>query len=394
MATNPKIMLVDDDRLVTSALRNLLMLETEFELLVFNDPAEAAREAEGTPVDVVVSDFLMPKMNGVELLGKIRESQPETVRILLTGYADKENAIRAINDVGLYQYREKPWENEDLLLLLKNAVREKGLRAQLSSKVREFNALIERHSKLSDHTEALERDLEMAAEVQRSLLPAALPECEGWRFAAEYQPSAALGGDFYDFARTDGGLIFLLADASGHGAQAALTSMLMRAVFHEVAGDSAAPGEMLVEMNRRLHRFLPGGMYACAGLMLLSDDSVTFANAGLPHPMLLRTQGAVQQLALSGLPLGLFEESMPEAYDCRRVKLAAGDVLIAASDGLGEMRDGAGRFFEDAGMVEVLDGMKGAGAERVLGELLAAADRFRGVERRQDDLTMVGLEKV
>ena len=68
--------------------------------------------------------------------------------------------------------------------------------------------------------------------------------------------------------------------------------------------------------------------------------------------------------------------------------------MIAASDGLGEMRDGAGRFFEDAGMVEVLDGMKGAGAERVLGELLAAADRFRGVERRQDDLTMVGLEKV
>jgi len=387
-------MIVDDDRLVTSALRNLLMLETEYELLVFNDPAEAAVEAEGTPVDVVVSDFLMPEMNGVELLSKIRESQPETVRILLTGYADKENAIRAINEVGLYRYLEKPWENEDLLLLLSNAVREKGLRTQLSSKVREFNALIERHSKLSDRTEALERELAMAAEVQRSLLPEALPECEGWRFAAEYCPSAALGGDFYDFARTDDGLMFLLADASGHGAQAALTSMLMRAVFHEVAGESAAPDGMLVEMNRRLHRFLPGGMYACAGLMLLADDSVTFANAGLPHPLVLRAEGAVQKLALSGLPLGLFESSMPEAYDCRKVELTEGDLLIGASDGLAEMRDAEGRFFEDVSMTEVLNGVKGGGAKHALGELVAAADAFRGDERRQDDLTIVGLEKV
>ena len=265
----------------------------------------------------------MPKMNGGELLEQVRQYQPSTLRILLTGYADKENAILAINEVGLYRYLEKPWENEDLILLLNNGVRERGLRAQLTDKVRELNALIDRHTKLSDHTESLERELEMAAEVQRCLLPGALPSWEGWRFAAHYEASAKLGRDFYDFVRVEGRIVFLLADASGHGAQAALTSMVLRAVFHKVAAQRLPPAEMLVEMIRCLHRFLPNGMYACAGLILLTENELTFANAGLPHPTVIRSDGRMQQPPLSGLPLGIFEGSVPESYDTHSIQLEA-----------------------------------------------------------------------
>ena len=71
------------------------------------------------PVDMVISDFLMPDMNGLEFLSEVKNLCPDTVRILLTGYADRDNAIRAINEIGLFQYLEKPWDNDHLILIIK-----------------------------------------------------------------------------------------------------------------------------------------------------------------------------------------------------------------------------------------------------------------------------------
>ena len=90
------------------------------------------RHLETNPVDVIVSDYLMPKMNGIQLLAKAKELQPEAARVLLTGHADKQSAIQAINDVGLYQYLEKPWDNSQLLLVINSAIE----RTQLLRKLR------------------------------------------------------------------------------------------------------------------------------------------------------------------------------------------------------------------------------------------------------------------
>lgn len=109
-----RIVVVDDDQLVTSSLSGFFALELEVDPLVFNRATEAAAYLARNDVDLIITDFLMPEMNGIELLARARESQPHVPRILLTGYADKENAIRAINDVGVFQYIEKPWENDRL----------------------------------------------------------------------------------------------------------------------------------------------------------------------------------------------------------------------------------------------------------------------------------------
>ena len=74
------------------------------------------------PVDLIVSDYMMPGMNGIQLLGHARRLQPEATRVLLTGHADSASAIRAINEVGLFHYLEKPWDNAQLLLVIKQAV--------------------------------------------------------------------------------------------------------------------------------------------------------------------------------------------------------------------------------------------------------------------------------
>jgi DNA-binding NtrC family response regulator len=122
--TNPQaeVLLVDDEDMVITSVRAFLMLETEFNVHGYTSAAEAVRHLETHPVDVVVSDYLMPNMNGIQMLGHARDLQPEAARILLTGHADKSSAIQAINEIGLYHYLEKPWDNSQLLLILNSAI--------------------------------------------------------------------------------------------------------------------------------------------------------------------------------------------------------------------------------------------------------------------------------
>ncbi len=129
------VLLVDDEEMVVRALESFLTLETSYEVLTFVSPAEALEAVGGHSVQVVVADFMMPEMDGITFLKKVRETQPEATRILLTGYADKENAIRAINETGLYYYLEKPWDNEHLKLVIRNGVERATLFNELSSRV-------------------------------------------------------------------------------------------------------------------------------------------------------------------------------------------------------------------------------------------------------------------
>lgn len=131
----PTVMIVDDEEMVITSVKAFLQLETDYEIRGFTDPEEAARFAQGNTVDVAVSDYLMPKMNGIQLLSKVKESQPEASRVLLTGHADKQSAIQAINQVALFQYLEKPWDNAQLLLVVQSGAERAGLFRDLREKV-------------------------------------------------------------------------------------------------------------------------------------------------------------------------------------------------------------------------------------------------------------------
>ena len=180
------IMLVDDDDIALAALSALFTLETDYQILSFREPREALEEARRAPLDLVISDFLMPQMNGLELLKRIQEVQPDSVGILLTGFADKENAVRAVNEIDLFQYLEKPWDNDQLLLVVRRGLRQKSLTGQLTEKVRELDRLLTEHRNLQERHGSLERELEMAARVHRSLLPESMPDVNGFGFSAFY----------------------------------------------------------------------------------------------------------------------------------------------------------------------------------------------------------------
>jgi DNA-binding NtrC family response regulator len=133
------IVVVDDEEMVLKSLESFLKLATDYRVVVFTSPATALDYIKTSEIDIVVSDYLMPDMDGLTFLDHVKAIKPEVPRIILTGYADKENAIKAINDVGLFQYIEKPWNNDDLLIILRNGIAKKQLVKKLAEKVTEID---------------------------------------------------------------------------------------------------------------------------------------------------------------------------------------------------------------------------------------------------------------
>jgi signal transduction histidine kinase len=136
------VYVVDDDPLVTDSLGTALRLETPYEVATFNSATAALATMPGRPPDVLITDFKMPGLDGLQLLRAVRQGYPDAVLMLLTGYADKESAIRAINEVGIFQYVEKPWDLQDLLLKIQAGLE----RRDLTLRLRAANADLERRN--------------------------------------------------------------------------------------------------------------------------------------------------------------------------------------------------------------------------------------------------------
>jgi DNA-binding NtrC family response regulator len=140
LGTNEKasVLIVDDEEMVITSVRAYLELETNFEVHGFTEPEQAVKFLEGNQVDICVSDYLMPRMSGIQFLMHAKQLQPEATRVLLTGHADKQSAIQAINEVNLYQYVEKPWENAQLLLIIQSGVERAQLMRELQATMSEL----------------------------------------------------------------------------------------------------------------------------------------------------------------------------------------------------------------------------------------------------------------
>ena len=139
MNESGRVVIVDDEEMVLTSIGSFLMLETEYDVHKFLSAKEALSFIKDNDVDLVISDYLMPEMDGIQFLGEVKKHRPEITRIILTGYADKENAIKATNDVGLFQYIEKPWDNEDLRIIIRNGLEKKLLMKQLQEKIEQIN---------------------------------------------------------------------------------------------------------------------------------------------------------------------------------------------------------------------------------------------------------------
>ena len=153
------LMIVDDEPAVVQSVSALLDLETPYQVLTETSAPRALQLIKVRPVDLVISDFLMPELDGIRFLLEVRGLYPESTLILLTGYADKENAIRAINEVGIFHYLEKPWDNDDLLTIIRTGLDKRLQLHRLHERVRELEARVRHLQQLHEESEQRLKEL-------------------------------------------------------------------------------------------------------------------------------------------------------------------------------------------------------------------------------------------
>ena len=187
--------------------------------------------------------------------------------------------------------------------------------------------------------ERIEQELRVARRIQRSLLPEATPELEGWHLDAYYEPAREVGGDFYDFLELEEGRLGLVVgDATGKGMPAALVMATTRGMLRAVAQSLDSPGEVLARVNDALYPDVPSAMFVTCFYAVLDPlaGRLRYANAGHDLPYVLLNGAGAYELRATGMPLGL----MPEmGYEEKETVLREGDSVLFYSDGLVEAHD-------------------------------------------------------
>jgi sigma-B regulation protein RsbU (phosphoserine phosphatase) len=213
------------------------------------------------------------------------------------------------------------------------------------------------YDELSAQRHRLEQELQMAREVQASLLPRQLPRVPGFSFAADWRSAREMAGDFYDiFALPEDRWALVIADVSDKGAPAAMYMAMTRSLIRSSASRNPSPAAALIEVNREIFAHSSSDMFVSVFYAALDarTRSLTYANAGHNPPLLRRANGTLESLPRTGVLIGIMEGLV---LSDASLTLAPGDTLVAYTDGLTDALNPRG---EDYGLARLMAALAGA----------------------------------
>jgi serine phosphatase RsbU (regulator of sigma subunit)/putative methionine-R-sulfoxide reductase with GAF domain len=240
--------------------------------------------------------------------------------------------------------------------------------------------------------ERMEREFQIARDIQRTFLPSELPTHPGWELDVRWRTAREVGGDFYDvFPIPDGRLAILVADVTDKGMSAALYMTVTRTLLRTVCQQVTSPAEILCRVNELLLRDTPHGMFITAFLGILDRQSgvLDYSNAGHNLPICRRADGTMEKLLKSGMPLGILEELVLLGH---QIHLEHGDSLIMFTDGVTESSTSTD-FFGDNRLEEAIRGSAQNSALHLLQSVEDAMSDFLGSEDPADDMTILALHR-
>lgn len=373
------ILIVDDDRLTRKLLCRGLE-EAGFDAVECKDGMEALQAIEGTGASLLVLDYEMPVLNGAQICELIRSNPraelAQTPIILLTGHSNAEHELECLG-AGANDFVTKPVNAAVLRARIETHLRLHDLRRQLQEQNRE----------LEKWRANQELDLEAARLTQHAILPARLPKLAGWDFAAHYRPLIQVGGDIYDWLPlANGSLLVWIADATGHGASAALITTLTKWLFRNAIADELTPAAILRSVHENFYAVFKGKSFMTAACCVLASNTsrVTFCGAGHPPLLIARADGTIQALASASPPLGLDGVAIVEesAADLHR-----GDALLLYTDGLYGVTNAAGSRSTPDEMRSLIAPAAGNAAD-FLTDVVKAVTSHAGEEPFQDDVAV------
>ena len=378
----PKILIVDDEPDLELLIRQRFrrqIREAVYDFVFARNGAEAlGLIRDGGGIDLVLSDINMPVMDGLTLLGHLRGLRPRLGTVIVSAYGDMRN-IRAAMNLGAHDFLTKPIDFHDFELTITKTLRQ-------TEELRQADTT-------RDRLVIVERDLQTAAEIQRSFLPPPLPPGRhaGFELYAAMLPARAVGGDFYDYFLLDPDrLAVVIGDVSGKGVPAALFMAVTRTLLRANAPQAADPGECLARVNRQLLSDSSASLFVSLFYAVLDTRTgkLSYSVGGHPWPYLVRAGGEVSGLEGRGLLVGVFKDA---SFETAQARLGPGDSLFLYTDGVTEAADATKNLFETQRLEEALRQGKGASPEELVSRVIEQVRRFVGGAAQSDDLTALAV---
>ncbi|MEM6938638.1 MAG: SpoIIE family protein phosphatase [Pseudomonadota bacterium] len=395
-----RILVVDDSRLQRSILQKSLG-RWGFDVVEAASGEKALEECARQMPDLIVSDWMMPGMSGLEFCKAFREISKESFAyfILVTSKSEKAEVARGL-DSGADDFLTKPVNADELRARISSGTRIVKMQRELTEKNRLISVTLE---KLQVFHEVLDKDLREAKRMQQSLIRETHKVFDEGKLSLLLRSSGHVGGDLVGFFPAGDHRIGLYSiDVSGHGVSSALMTARLAGYLSAAAPSqnvalakqpdgSYLPREpdLVVEaLNDLVLNEMKTEHYFTLLLVILDPltGHATLSQAGHPHPLIQRADGTVEQDGTGGFPVGLMEGVSFNKFD---VQLYPGDRLLLLSDGVTECPDAEGEMLGEAGLERIVNKLRNVEENVFLEALVWELSRFAGTETFPDDVSGV-----
>jgi phosphoserine phosphatase RsbU/P len=375
------ILVVDDDPLTRQLVVRALS-SAGYQCVESENGIVAWEKIHSDAPSLILLDLEMPDLDGAELLRRLRaDPDPGLAQIptvMLTGHTDEQSEVLCL-EAGADDFVTKPINLTVLRARIETHLRLSAMREQLRMQNEELETW--RHT--------LERDLAAARLTQQSLIPQKPPALSGWDVAAVFKPVIEVGGDIYGWTRMkDNRMLFWIADATGHGASAALLTTLTKLLFHYGTWEQESPATIMQAVNNDFKGIFGGRSFMTAMCVALDVNTGVATVVGAGHPALLiaRRHGAVESITSMAPPLGLAE--LPQFAETS-IELGHGDGFLLYTDGLFGSNDKRRRLTPER-LGEFIDS-SALSAEALLRGVLRASPPVDGATQLPDDLAAIAV---
>ncbi len=376
-----KILVVDDEPdlqpLVQQRMRRYVRTG-QYQFVFAQNGVEALQcLREDDEIVIVLSDINMPKMDGLALLEQIPKVNPNIRSVIISAYGDMKNIRTAMNR-GAFDFVTKPIDFDDLKLTIDRTLQQ----------------LLEWRDALGarDRLVALQNELDVASQMQQSILPKSFPQGSDFDVYASMKPARSVGGDFFDVMRLEGGVLGLaVADVSDKGVPAALFMMSSRTLLKGAAIALGSPSKVLAEVNNLLCEDNETAMFVTLIYAVYdpSNRMLTFANGGHNPPVLIDADGNATRLPLTGgVALGLVPDL---EYQQMTITLSPGDHIIFYTDGVTEAMNESEEEYGMDRLENLFSKSRPSGARAINDVIFDSVMDFAGDAAQSDDITCMTL---
>lgn len=390
MKTKPKILIVDDEPFNVDYLEQELE-GLDCETMVAVNGLDALDQVQSGDLTLILLDIMMPVMDGFEVLLRLK-ANPSTRHIpviIISANNDMKSVVKGIQ-MGAEDYLPKPFEPTLLFARVSSGLEKKRL-----------------HDLQDLYLKALERELDIARQIQMDFLPAELPGIAGWEIAATFKAAREVAGDYYDaFLLPDGNLAFVIGDVCGKGVGAALFMTLFRSLIRATSTSDVSCGgrdmRILTPAERLLHvisftnNYLnethgSANMFSTIfmGIIDLRANVLSYINCGNESPLLLRNGRVVTALKPSGPVVGVIPEAK---FSVKEISMETNDLLLAYTDGIPDALNLQGEAFGNPRLLAAVEGCDTSPAA-VLNHIQTQLAQFIGTADPFDDITVIAVKR-